>query len=315
MVEQYFGGTVPESGLNTELTSATTDAIRTVNASLERQEFTAAVTACAALVTAIDGYITANAPWKLAKDESQRDRLATVLRTAVKAIRILTALLHPVLPFTTEAVWQQLGLGSLRRAVANGELTDLTHGGFPANARLGTLKPLFPRADKEILARMNDAEQKPNSADTHAEQVDPTTQKLAPMTEATPATSEPAPSSDAPVNEPIKPDTPEITIDDFAKIDLRVAQVLFAERVPKSDKLLRLEVDLGYEKRQILAGIAAYYDPEKLIGRKVVIVANLAPRKLRGYESQGMVVAASIGDGTPALASFLEDIEIGARLR
>ena len=323
MVEQYFEGIVPEAGLSTELTVATTDAIRSVHDALAQQQFTVAVTACATLVTAIDGYITLNAPWKLAKDETQRERLATVLRTAVKAIRILTALLYPVLPFTTEAVWQQLGLGSLRRAVANGELTDLTHGGFPANARLGSLKPLFPRADKETLNRMTDAEQKPNApaadtagSDTHAEQVDPTTQTLAPMTEAT--TNAPlaeAPAANATPEEPSKPDTPQITIDDFAKVDLRVAQVLFAERVPKSDKLLRLEVDLGYEKRQVLAGIAAYYEPEKLIGRKVVIVANLAPRKLRGYESQGMVVAASVGDGTPALASFLEDIEIGARLR
>jgi methionyl-tRNA synthetase len=98
-------------------------------------------------------------------------------------------------------------------------------------------------------------------------------------------------------------------------VDLRVARVLVAERIPKADKLLRLEVDLGYEKRQILAGIAQFYEPEKLVGRKVVIVANLAPRKMRGLESQGMVVAASVGDGPPALASFLEDVEIGARLK
>src|SRR6202000_1547610 len=109
--------------------------------------------------------------------------------------------------------------------------------------------------------------------------------------------------------------SPLISIDDFAKVDLRVARVLVAERIPKADKLLRLEVDLGYEKRQILAGIAQYYEPEKLIGRKIVIVANLAPRKMRGLESNGMVVAASLGEGTPALASFIEDIEIGARLK
>ena len=115
--------------------------------------------------------------------------------------------------------------------------------------------------------------------------------------------------------ETVPPTLPQITIDDFLKVELRVAQVLVAERVPKADKLLRLEVDLGYERRQILAGLAEYYAPEALIGRKVVIVANLAPRKLRGYESNGMVVAASLGEGRPALASFLEDIEIGARLK
>jgi methionyl-tRNA synthetase len=108
----------------------------------------------------------------------------------------------------------------------------------------------------------------------------------------------------------------QIGIEDFAKVELRVAQILVAERIPKADKLLRLEVDLGYEKRQILAGIAQYYEPEKLIGRKVVIVANLAPRKMRGLESQGMVVAASVGDeGAPVLAGFLEDVPVGARLR
>ena len=107
----------------------------------------------------------------------------------------------------------------------------------------------------------------------------------------------------------------QISIDDFVKVDLRVAQILVAERVPKADKLLRLEVDLGYEKRQILAGIAQYYEPEKLIGRKIVIVANLAPRKMRGLESNGMLLAASLPDGAPVLASFLEEVPLGARLK
>ena len=106
-----------------------------------------------------------------------------------------------------------------------------------------------------------------------------------------------------------------ISIDDLVKVDLRVAQILVAERVPKADKLLRLEVDLGYEKRQILAGIAQYYEPEKLIGRKIVIVANLAPRKMRGLESNGMLLAASLPDGAPVLAGFLEEVPLGARLK
>ena len=115
---------------------------------------------------------------------------------------------------------------------------------------------------------------------------------------------------------PAVPAEPKIGIEDFAKVDLRVAIIRVAERVPKADRLLRLEVDLGYEQRQIVAGIAEAYAPESLIGRKVVIVANLAPRKLRGLESNGMIVAASIGDkGTPVLAGFLEDVEIGARLK
>ncbi len=120
----------------------------------------------------------------------------------------------------------------------------------------------------------------------------------------------------APAAAPVAPASPTITIDDFAKVDLRVAQIKVAERIPKADKLLRLEVDLGYETRQILAGIAEYYTPESLIGRKVVIVANLAPRKMRGLESNGMIVAASLGEkGQPVLAGFLEDVELGARLK
>jgi len=110
--------------------------------------------------------------------------------------------------------------------------------------------------------------------------------------------------------------TDKIVIDDFIKIDLRVAQIKVAEPVKGADKLLRIEVDLGYEQRQILAGIAMYYKPEELIGRKIIIVANLQPRKLRGLESNGMLLAASLGDDSkPVLASFLEDVPLGAKLK
>ena len=107
----------------------------------------------------------------------------------------------------------------------------------------------------------------------------------------------------------------KISIDDFTKIELRVGVVKVAERVPKADKLLRLEIDIGTEVRQVLAGIAEAYAPETLVGRKVVIVANLAPRKLRGMESNGMIVAASLEGGKPVLAGFLEDVPVGARLK
>ena len=142
----------------------------------------------------------------------------------------------------------------------------------------------------------------------------------APVPEAAPAHAVSAASSPTALQTPkaqsTAPEGPQgITIDDFAKVELRVAQILVAERIPKADKLLRLEVDLGYEKRQILAGIAQYYEPEKLIGRKIVIVANLAPRKMRGLESNGMLLAASLPDGAPVLAGFLEEVPLGARLK
>jgi methionyl-tRNA synthetase len=115
---------------------------------------------------------------------------------------------------------------------------------------------------------------------------------------------------------PAVPETPQIAIDDFVKIDLRVARILVAERIPKADKLLRLEVDLGYEKRQILSGIAQWYTPEELIGRNIVVIVNLAPRKMRGLESHGMLLAASHGeDGKPVLATFGEEIALGSRLK
>ena len=123
-----------------------------------------------------------------------------------------------------------------------------------------------------------------------------------------------APAEGAPAVAPPAADN-KIAIEDFTKIELRVAQILVAERVPKADKLLRLEVDLGYEQRQILAGIAEHYAPESLIGRKIVIVANLAPRKMRGLESNGMLLAASLEGGKPVLASFLEEVPLGARLK
>ena len=328
MISQYFQGVVPESGLSTELTSAISDAIAAVQESMRVQDFTASLQAAWKLIGETDGYITANAPWKLAKDPGQRERLASVLRTAVKSIRIVTALLAPVLPWATEQVWQQLGLGSLTRAIESGELRDLTHGGIPPDTRLGTISPIFPRADKDTLTRMTSMEEQ-RSIPPAEPASDPLSQPLTPVSDSTTTEAAGSPMAEAgatptehPIHEqggtataPARPDTPEITIDDFLKVDLRVARVLHAERIPKADKLLRLEVDLGYEKRQILAGIAQFYEPEALIGRKVAIVANLAPRKLRGFESQGMIVAASLGEGRPALVSFIEDIEIGARLR
>ncbi len=131
---------------------------------------------------------------------------------------------------------------------------------------------------------------------------------------ASPVPSKASPATSASAS-PTTVDGGKITIDDFAKIELRVGVVKVAERVPKADKLLRLEIDIGTEVRQVLAGIAEAYAPETLVGRKVVIVANLAPRKLRGMESNGMIVAASLEGGKPVLASFLEDVPVGARLK
>lgn len=142
----------------------------------------------------------------------------------------------------------------------------------------------------------------PDSAPSHAET--PPSAPFDSVASQTPITAGPADAS------------PQIAIDDFAKIELRVAQILVAERIPKADKLLRLEVDLGYEQRQILSGIAEWYTPEELVGRRIVVITNLAPRKMRGLESHGMLLAASNGEGgKPVLATFGEEIALGSRLK
>ena len=272
----------------------------------------------------VDAYLTANAPWKLAKsdDPLDRRRMDEVLYTAAESIRIITALLYPVIPYATAQVWSQLGLGDIEAAAKNGELKNLQWGGLKPGTKLGPLSPIFPRADKGIIEIMNTMEQKPaglphvnNSIDNPAQERTEFGESPIASISATPSLN-PLAETIHPITAHATPETPQIVIDDFVKIDLRVAQIIVAERIPKADKLLRLEVDLGYEKRQILSGIAEWYTPEELIGRKIVVIANLAPRKMRGLESHGMLLAASHGEnGKPVLATFGEDIALGSRLR
>jgi methionyl-tRNA synthetase len=258
------------------------------------------------LVGAVDKYIVENEPWALGEkeDEESRARLATVLYTSAEALRIVTALAHPVMPEATATIWTQLGLGDIQKIA----LGELKWGQIPLGTKLGTIEPVFPRADKSAVERMQQMEEQQRSAPAVAEQVKPV---VSATTAPPPATTVPA-TATAP--QLVAPDS-KITIDDFVKVDLRVAQVKVAEKVKGADKLLRLEVDLGNEVRQIVAGIAEAYAPEALIGRKVVIVANLAPRKLRGLESNGMIVAATAEGGKAVLASFLEDVPLGTRLK
>jgi len=304
------------------------DTVGSVQAGFAEYRFSNVAADIASLIASVDGMLTAVAPWKLLKsvEGADQQRAEASLYTAAEAIRIITALLHPIMPHTTAKVWAQLGLGSVEEAARSGDLKKLTWGGLKPGTKLGPLAPIFPRADKGLAQSMSDMEQNRTSAPLGAET---TSEEAAPLTETftelKPSAQQPPAESASPATniaaEPVAaganpPLAPTITIDDFAKVDLRVAKVLVAERIPKADKLLRLEVDLGFEKRQILAGIAEYYAPETLIGRKVVIVANLAPRKMRGLESNGMVVAASIGpDGAPVLAGFADDVELGARLK
>ena len=387
MVHKYFGGVVPEAGAETTaetaLRASAEGAIAAFGPLFEELNFSESLKSLWLLVAETDGYLTANAPWKKPpeRDETEHQRVqARVLTTASEAIRVITALVYPILPDAAAKVWRQLGQGEIADAAKQSFLAALAWGGLKPGTKFGEPAPLFPRAEKDAVERMQSLEENNNRTAVEAasqsegqgETVAPGPATASPSVMPTTVTnaadasasrdadqgltqtsvgphdaSKPQETAhvhavpaelassrlsstpiEAPAGAPLTPAasagqaaaepqaaTEHIAIDDFAKVDLRVAQILVAERVPKADKLLRLEVDLGYEKRQILAGIAQYYEPEKLIGRKIVIVANLAPRKMRGLESNGMLLAASLEGDAPVLAGFLEEVPLGARLK
>ena len=314
MITRYFKGEVPypSKAAHTPSDAAIADAARKTIADygklFDQYQFSRALEAAWGLVSAVDKYIVENEPWSLGdkQDEESRSRLATVLYTSTEALRIVTALAHPVMPDSTAKIWTQLGLGDIRKF----DLTKLQWGQLHLGTKLGEVQAVFPRADKSTVERMQKMEE-PSAGTSTTASVGTGDSPVQPS-EVRP----PAAAAKVEVAKPAAaiPDG-KISIDDFAKVELRVAQVKTAERVKGADRLLRLEVDLGTEVRQLVAGIAEAYAPETLIGRKVVIVANLAPRKLRGLESNGMIVAASPEGGKPVLASFLEDVPIGTRLK
>jgi len=275
-------------------------------------------------VAAVNKYIVENEPWAVAEkeDETGRARLATILYTAAEALRIVTALAHPVLPDSTARIWKQLGLGDIARL----SLRDLEWGQLKLGTKLGTIEPVFPRADKSSIDAMQQMEQRrPAAGAPAAGDQRPQSAEKPPVAGSGARAGEPAAQ---PATGPSPPAPPpvgasaaaggdgKITLEDFARVEMRVGQIKVAEPVKGADKLLRLEVDIGTEVRQVVAGIAQAYTPDSLIGRKVIIVTNLAPRKLRGVESNGMIVAATVGEkGSPVLAGFLEDVPVGARLK
>jgi methionyl-tRNA synthetase len=298
------------------------------------------------VVARVDKMISDAKPWDLAKDLNQTQTLNAVLYRAAETLRWLCVLLYPVMPTATTEIWLQLGLANLAGGAgspANFDPAKLTWGELAEGTVVGEVKPLFPRIDKaKTMKEINEAEvegptsnvqglsapegkavtgttgppamsaQREGGSGAHATEADAVasgsfnreTQPSPPMVGASEA-------------EAVLGVTNQIDITDFTKIELRVGEVLTAERIPKADKLLLLSVDVGEDKpRQILAGIAQHYSPEQLTGRKIAVVTNLKPRKLRGLESQGMLLAASVGDeGKPVLATFMEDVPNGARLK
>jgi methionyl-tRNA synthetase len=303
MIERYFGGEIPKPAghgtLGNEPGSAdfASEALTNITQLYDRFSFSLALESIWELVAAIDKYLTVEKPWTLAEQPEGREQLAKVLYTAAEGLRIVTALAHPVLPQSTVKIWKQLGqtepLGSI-------QLDLLSWGQLKPGTRIGKPEGIFPRVEKsEAIERIEAMEQEQNKAAEAPAATQPATPAGAG------AAAAPAPAASA-----------KIGIEDFAKVEMRVGQVKSAERVAGADKLLQLQVDIGDEVRQIVAGIALTYKPEDLVGRKVVVVTNLQPRKLRGVESNGMIVAASSDpDGSPVLAGFLEDVPVGARLK
>lgn len=287
MADKYFGGTLPadrEAGdFDAELIAEAKGLVAKVDEFMDKTQINNALAEIFKVVSRANKYIDETAPWVLGKDESKKARLATVLYNLLETIRIVSTLLSNFMPTTMPKVWEQIG-------AAESDITYENAGKFgvlPADVTVHRGEIIFPRidVDKEIeeLNKIIGSNAKPEEKADDG--------------------FEPAPIAD------------EITIDDFAKVDLRVALVKDCEKVKKSKKLLCLQLDDGFGGRQVVSGIAAWYKPEDLIGKKVVIVANLKPVKLCGVESNGMICAADTPDGAASVIFPDQDLPCGAKLR
>lgn len=262
----------------------------------DNYEFSQALEILWSVIARIDKMITDTKPWNLAKDDNQTETLNAVLYRSVETLRWLSVMLWPVMPEAASKINRQIGLAE---DLARTDPAKLKWGDLPPGTAIGESEPVFPRIEKSRV--MSEVKEQLAAASE---------------AEATAVAGSAAPQQ-SDNEQPAAEGQEFITIDDFLKVQLRIGEIKVAERIPNADKLLRFEIDLGEEKpRQILAGLAEYYEPEKLIGRKVVVVANLKPRKMRGLESEGMICAASLTeDDTPAIATFIEDVNVGARLK
>lgn len=323
MIRNYFGGVPPRPA--TDQNEDASDVTRQIEESKKKfgEEFDAlnfsrGLEAAWAGIARVDKFITDNRPWQLAKDPSARGQLESVLATAYEAVRHLVLLVAPALPVTSAQIWNQMGLvGDPLKINPDeavwGETLDVS--------KIDRISPAFPKLDKEkIMAEIeSESESSGGEAAKPKEAAGGQVKEQAAQADAAGkiGSAEAAAAQSATASGGAAPAAGIITIDDFVKVELRAATVLEAERVPKADKLLRLAIDVGeHQPRQILAGIAQHYAPEDVVGRKIIVVANLAPRKLRGLESNGMLLAASVGeDGRPVLATFGEDVPNGTRLK
>ncbi|HSJ39378.1 MAG TPA: methionine--tRNA ligase [Planococcus sp. (in: firmicutes)] len=288
MINKYFDGNVPVvEGQKTEfdatLERVAKETVEAYEKHMEKMQFSMVLSEVWVLISRTNKYIDETQPWVLAKDEARKDELAAVMAHLAESLRMTAVMLQPFLPNAPKQIMEQLGLSE---DYLSWESLD-SFGKIPANTKVvGKGTPIFPRLEIE-----------PEVAFIRNEM-----------------------RGGAPVAEPEEeiveevPDVPEITIDDFTKVDLRAATVIACEPVPKTSKLLKLQLDMGYEQRQVVSGIAEHYKPEELVGKKVVVVANLKPVKLRGELSQGMILAGE-KDGLLTLASIAEGLPNGAKIK
>jgi methionyl-tRNA synthetase len=284
MIQRYRESVVPESpeaargALDTALQAQVGSTIQRALHGFETFQITAALQDTWDLIRGVNKYIVEREPWALAKDPGQRTALDATLYHSADALRVISALIDPVMPEAANRIRLMLG-------VKQEAWSALRSGTLQPGTRLGAIEPLFPRIEKTL-------------------------EELRAMTsDSVPVPTPPPPQSAAPA------EASRISIDDFMKVELRVAKVIAAEAVPKSKKLLKLLVDTGTDQRTIVAGIAEAYQPEQLVGRTIVVVANLQPAKLMGVESNGMVLAGSVDGGKPMLVGFDQEIPPGARVR
>jgi methionyl-tRNA synthetase len=311
LVHQICDDRVPESDSKQEpdvvgLSDTVSNTSAFVLGKYERFDFMGALGDMWELIAQVDVFLTSRRPWaQTAGDDQYRRR---TLYHALQALYLITGLAHPVIPEATQEIWQQLGQ---QGKLADVRIDQLQWGGLEPGTKIGKPGAVFPRIDKkeatERIEAMENEIRNPGGAKP------PETSTAAGAVAAATPSAAGAPASGAGAA-PVA--NSKITIDDFAKVELRVGVIKSAERIQGADKLLKLLVDIGDEVRQVLAGIALAYTGEELVGRKVVIVANLAPRKMRGLESNGMLLAASVGaDGKPVLCTFAEDIPPGAKVK
>ena len=288
MINKYFGGKIPvNQGEPTEFDSTlqqfAKEAIEKYESNMEKMQFSIVLGELWSLVSRTNKYIDETQPWVLAKDEATKAQLASVMTNLAESLRQIATLIQPFMPNSPKEIMEQLGLTEMYLEWDKlGKFNVIPEG----TQVISTGVPIFPRLDvDEEVAYIR--EKMRGSVMTSQEEVK---------------------------EEPEEEQTEEILIDDFFKVDLRVATVLECEAIPKADKLLKLQLDLGYEKRQVVSGIAKHYKPEELIGKKVIVVANLKPVKLRGELSQGMILAGE-KDGFLTLATVDEKLENGAQVK